>query len=163
GPDGKEQGGWGIHGTLNKEFLGHALSKGCIRMAPEEAKELKEKIPIGTPLKNIYEIFGFDGELLEIRTDIYNLVKDPESKIKEMLPEQRFLNKVKLEKILEEMEKRKKIYIKTCMELYKKYIRPLDDNKPHPDLIKKYPEIKNYLKTMEENKKLVIELKEILL
>jgi hypothetical protein len=163
GPDGKEQGGWGIHGCIIKEFLGHAVSKGCIRMDPDEAKELKKIIPIGTPLKNIYEIVGIDIEngLIEIRADIYNRVRNLKDYFLEnLLVEDGFINITKLEKILEEASRRTHEYVKMAKELYRKYIRPLDEIPT--DLLQRYPKINDYLKKMEENKKLVLEFKELL-
>lgn len=43
--------GIGIHGTRDIWSLGSAASHGCIRMDPEEVKELYEIVPIGTPFR----------------------------------------------------------------------------------------------------------------
>ena len=73
---GKDQGGWGIHGYPHAEFIGHATSQGCLGMIPDEAKELKRIVPVGTPIKNSYQLFllGEDGSI-EIRPDIYSMIK----------------------------------------------------------------------------------------
>ena len=42
--------GQGIHGTKEIESLGTAASRGCIRMAVRDVKELYELVPEGTPL-----------------------------------------------------------------------------------------------------------------
>lgn len=40
----------GIHPTAAEESIGEALSKGCIRMQPEDARRLYSMIPVGTPV-----------------------------------------------------------------------------------------------------------------
>jgi hypothetical protein len=42
--------GAGIHGTDQTQTLGTAASRGCIRMAIPEVKQLYERIPVGTPI-----------------------------------------------------------------------------------------------------------------
>jgi len=42
--------GAGIHGTDQLDSLGTAASRGCIRMAIPEVKELYEKVDVGTPV-----------------------------------------------------------------------------------------------------------------
>lgn len=44
---------YGIHGTDNPASILHAISNGCIRMYNKDAKELYDRVPIGTPV-NIY-------------------------------------------------------------------------------------------------------------
>jgi hypothetical protein len=162
---GKDQGGWGIHGSPHKEFVGHALSKGCLALVPEEAEELKKTVPVGTPLSNIYEPLKLSDETLEMCTDFYSLMGDVRKNVLEILPfEEKFISGPKLKKVLEEAEKRKGIYIRALNELYRKYIRPLHENRPHPDLLEKNPEISSkYLKAMSENKKLVVPVEELLI
>ncbi len=41
----------GFHGTPNRESVGQASSHGCIRMNPEEIKELFPKISLNTVVK----------------------------------------------------------------------------------------------------------------
>jgi hypothetical protein len=163
--DGKDWGGWGIHGSPHKEFVGHALSKGCIRLTPEEAEELKKIVPIGTAIRNVYEPVRLSGELLEIYSDVYSLMNDMKAPILEAVSlEGRLISDAKVNGILEESEKRRKTYVENVAELYKKYIRPLPDNQAHPDLLQKNPEIgSKYLKTLSENRKLVVPVEELLI
>ncbi len=42
--------GVGIHGTLNLDSLGTRASHGCIRMAPNDVRELYDLVPKGTPI-----------------------------------------------------------------------------------------------------------------
>ncbi|UTR17035.1 L,D-transpeptidase family protein [Salipaludibacillus sp. LMS25] len=41
---------YGIHGTDDPASIGHAVSRGCIRMYNEDVEELASIIPIGTPV-----------------------------------------------------------------------------------------------------------------
>lgn len=40
--------GYGIHGTNKPEFIGQAVSNGCIRMHNKDIVELFQAVPIGT-------------------------------------------------------------------------------------------------------------------
>lgn len=44
---------YGIHGTDMPESISKAVSHGCIRMFNNDAKELYDMVPIGTPV-NVY-------------------------------------------------------------------------------------------------------------
>jgi lipoprotein-anchoring transpeptidase ErfK/SrfK len=41
----------GIHGTWQPKLLGQAVSYGCIRVANETANLLRDRIPVGTPIR----------------------------------------------------------------------------------------------------------------
>lgn len=41
----------GLHGTWQPELLGRAVSHGCIRIANETANYLRDRIPVGTPIR----------------------------------------------------------------------------------------------------------------
>ncbi|WP_449619784.1 L,D-transpeptidase family protein [Robertmurraya sp. Marseille-Q9965] len=41
---------YGIHGTNDPSSIGHAVSRGCIRMHNHDVEELASIIPIGTPV-----------------------------------------------------------------------------------------------------------------
>lgn len=43
-------GTYGIHGTTSEYSIGYAASHGCIRMFSNDAKELYERVKIGTPV-----------------------------------------------------------------------------------------------------------------
>jgi lipoprotein-anchoring transpeptidase ErfK/SrfK len=39
-----------IHGTNQPEYIGHAISSGCIRMTNEDVIDLYKRVKIGTPV-----------------------------------------------------------------------------------------------------------------
>jgi lipoprotein-anchoring transpeptidase ErfK/SrfK len=41
----------GLHGTWQPQLLGQAVSHGCIRLANETANYLRDRIPLGTPIR----------------------------------------------------------------------------------------------------------------
>jgi len=69
--------GYGIHATNRPVSIGLATSHGCIRMYPELAHKLFEKVKVGTPVKIIYEPvkIGYDPAnkrlFMEVYPDIY--------------------------------------------------------------------------------------------
>lgn len=42
--------GVGIHGTADTEEIGQAVSHGCVRMRPNDVKELFDHVPLHTPV-----------------------------------------------------------------------------------------------------------------
>lgn len=168
---GREQGGWGIHGSPCEELVGYTVSSGCIRMRPAEASELMETIPFRTPLVNEYRIFGMDKKernpkesLITLRSDIYSVFENPVESLKEWLPvKERFLKTGGLRELFTESERRKDQYYRAVWEMYKKFIKPLPENTANPDVVEKNPEMREYLEKMRENKELKFELSEILI
>lgn len=55
-------GRYGIHGTGDEGSIGLASSHGCIRMYNDEAKELYNTVPIGTPVVIVNGSFGPFGQ-----------------------------------------------------------------------------------------------------
>lgn len=55
-------GKYGIHGTLSPWSIGTASSHGCFRMYSEDAQELYETIPVGTPVCVTGGCFGAFGD-----------------------------------------------------------------------------------------------------
>lgn len=51
-------GTYGIHGTIFDDSIGHAASKGCIRMFSEDVAELYRLVPIGTEVVIVNGQFG---------------------------------------------------------------------------------------------------------
>ena len=47
---------YGIHGTNNPSSIGHAVSRGCIRMHNKDVEELASIVPIGTGVLFIHKI-----------------------------------------------------------------------------------------------------------
>jgi lipoprotein-anchoring transpeptidase ErfK/SrfK len=45
-----QKNGYGLHGTKNVDSIGSAASHGCIRMKPDDAKDLYKRAPVGTPV-----------------------------------------------------------------------------------------------------------------
>jgi lipoprotein-anchoring transpeptidase ErfK/SrfK len=41
----------GIHGTNTPSLLGQAVSHGCVRVANEAILQLKDLVPVGTPIR----------------------------------------------------------------------------------------------------------------
>jgi len=41
----------GIHGTYEPQLLGQAVSHGCVRMSNDAAAYLRDRIPVGTPIR----------------------------------------------------------------------------------------------------------------
>ena len=70
--------GYGIHGTNSPWGIGRLVSHGCIRLYPEDIKELFRLVKIGMPVKIIYQPvkFGFEkGRIyVEVHPDIYNKI-----------------------------------------------------------------------------------------
>lgn len=48
--DGNTPSTYGIHPTDESNSIGQALSKGCIRMRPQDARRLYNMVPVGTPI-----------------------------------------------------------------------------------------------------------------
>ncbi|MFH1236810.1 MAG: L,D-transpeptidase [Candidatus Aenigmatarchaeota archaeon] len=157
-----EFGGWGIHGYPHREFNGHAVSQGCIRMLPEEAEELKKSVSVGTPLINVYEILIPGEEFLELCSDIYGRVKNPEDKISLLMTDRGLrLDKPKLADKLNEWADKTQKYRITQKALYTKYIKNLPPDQMHPNLIKDNPEIMEYLDIMKNNSKTYLRINKI--
>jgi L,D-transpeptidase ErfK/SrfK len=71
----------GIHGTVAPQSVYRFESHGCIRLAPEHAKELFSRVKIGTRVEIVYEPVlaarSDDGTIfLEVHPDVYGGRKD---------------------------------------------------------------------------------------
>jgi L,D-transpeptidase ErfK/SrfK len=71
---------YGIHGTNAPFGIGRLVSHGCIRLYPEDIKELFSLVPVGTRVQIIYEPvkIGFkEGRIfVEVHPDIYHKITD---------------------------------------------------------------------------------------
>jgi hypothetical protein len=79
-------GKYGIHGTDEPWSIGKDLSKGCIRMFNNDAKELRKIVPVGTKvtiIKGPYGAFGAGLRTIkpgDVGSDVYAV----QSKLKEL-------------------------------------------------------------------------------
>lgn len=78
---GLKPGACGIHSTTAPPSVYHFQSHGCIRMQPEDAAELFERVAVDAPVEIIYRPLlmarGADGTLyLEVHPDIYDREPD---------------------------------------------------------------------------------------
>lgn len=67
--------GFGIHGTNNRWSIGRLTTHGCIRLSNDDIAELYERIPVGTPVRSLYQTvkIGRSGNDLfaEVHPDLY--------------------------------------------------------------------------------------------
>ncbi|MEW6279409.1 MAG: L,D-transpeptidase family protein [Candidatus Eremiobacterota bacterium] len=65
--------GVGLHSTTQPSSIGAAVSHGCMRMYPESARELFDKVTVGMPVRIEYEPIkvGYDQETGEVCLVIY--------------------------------------------------------------------------------------------
>lgn len=73
---------YGFHGTTDLNSVGKASTHGCIRMYPEDIKELFNIVKVGTPVHVIYnpvEVKEYQNKLfVRAHPDIYNYMNDEE-------------------------------------------------------------------------------------
>ncbi len=79
----------GIHGTNAPASIYHFQTHGCIRLLPENIASLFNEVPIGTPVKIVYQPVLLarlpDGTLyLEVHQDIYGRACDPLATVKQI-------------------------------------------------------------------------------
>lgn len=73
---------YGFHGTTDLSSVGKASTHGCIRMYPDDIKELFNLVNVGTPVHVIYnpiEVKEYQNKLfVRAHPDIYNYMTDEE-------------------------------------------------------------------------------------
>lgn len=73
---------YGLHATADLNSVGQASTHGCIRMYPDDMKELFSLVSVGTPVHVIYnpvEVKEFEHRLfLRVHPDIYGYMTDDE-------------------------------------------------------------------------------------
>jgi len=79
----------GIHGTNAPASIYHFQTHGCIRLLPENIASLFKAVPIGAPVKIVYEPVLLarlpDGTLyLEVHRDAYRKAGDPFATVKQI-------------------------------------------------------------------------------
>ena len=80
----------GIHGTNAPASIYKFQTHGCIRLLPENIERLYKEVPIGTPVKIVYEPVLLarlpDGNYyLEVHPDVYRKAGDPLATVKQMV------------------------------------------------------------------------------
>jgi L,D-transpeptidase ErfK/SrfK len=102
--------GYGIHGTNFPWAVGRLVTHGCIRLYPEDILHLYPIVPIGTPVKIIYEPvkIGFKERriFIEVCEDIYHRIPDPFQFTLKKLEGKGIRNLVDLEKLKEAIDQR---------------------------------------------------------
>lgn len=79
----------GIHGTNAPASIYKFQTHGCIRLWPEHIANLYQQVPIGTPVRIIYEPVLLarlnDGNYyLEVHPDVYHKAGDPTSAVRQL-------------------------------------------------------------------------------
>jgi L,D-transpeptidase ErfK/SrfK len=73
--------GYGIHGTNRPFGVGRRVSAGCLRLYPEDIRELFARVQIGTPVRVIYHPIkmGVEGDtlMIEVHRDYLERISDP--------------------------------------------------------------------------------------
>jgi L,D-transpeptidase ErfK/SrfK len=73
--------GYGIHGTNKPLGVGRRVSHGCIRMYPEDIRDLYGRVERGTPVRIVYQPIKLarnrDQLLLEVHADFLGKIDDP--------------------------------------------------------------------------------------
>jgi L,D-transpeptidase ErfK/SrfK len=73
--------GHGIHGTNKPLGVGRRVSHGCIRLYPDDIEELFKRVPVGTPVRILYQPIKVglrDNRLmLEVHADFLGRIDNP--------------------------------------------------------------------------------------
>jgi L,D-transpeptidase ErfK/SrfK len=82
----------GIHGTNQPTTIFRLSTHGCIRLHPDDARELFERVEVGTTVAVIYEPILVarteTGQVwIEIHTDAYRRIGDPVTRARRLLVE----------------------------------------------------------------------------
>jgi L,D-transpeptidase ErfK/SrfK len=83
--------GYGMHATNRPSSVGFAASHGCMRMYPEQARDLFERVRQGTPVRIIYETLrlGYAPDsrtvYLAVYPDIYHKGTNSWGRLKDLL------------------------------------------------------------------------------
>lgn len=84
--------GYGIHGNNNPFSIGYWVSSGCIRVKNQEIELLYQLLPVGTPVKIVYEpvlLKKKDNQVwLELYADIYGKIPDMKELVRQAVKKQ---------------------------------------------------------------------------
>jgi L,D-transpeptidase ErfK/SrfK len=102
-----------IHGTNAPLGIGRRVSHGCIRLYPEDIRELFETTKPGTPVRIVYQPIkvGVRGDtiLMEAHEDYLNRKEDPLELAVSILKEKGLFNRVDMDVVKETVEKQRGI------------------------------------------------------
>ncbi len=81
---------YGIHGTNAPGSIGRAVSRGCVRLYDDQARELFDLVPLGTPVRIVYETVAPEareglGPAVSIYPDTYRRGTNALSRVLELL------------------------------------------------------------------------------
>jgi L,D-transpeptidase ErfK/SrfK len=106
---------YGIHGTNKPWGVGRLVSRGCIRLYPEDIETLFPLVKIGMPVKFAYELVKFgckDGRIfVEVHPDIYNRIPDLKGHALSLAEKKGLLHKISLPLLFKAVEERKGVPI----------------------------------------------------
>ena len=82
--------GIGIHGTNAPSSIYRLSTHGCIRLHPDDIRDLFDRVDVGTPIRIIYEpvlvASGPSGTWVEVHPDAYRLMGPPLDQAVPLLP-----------------------------------------------------------------------------
>ncbi len=133
--------GVGLHSTTSPTSIGAAASHGCMRMYPESARELFEKVTVGMPVRIEYEPVkvGLDEETGEVFVQVlpdvysrYDLLRHTRERLQEagVLP---FVDEKLLERLVRRQSGRPELALQTQV-MVTRGGQPLDA--PLPGILK---------------------------
>jgi L,D-transpeptidase ErfK/SrfK len=100
--------GYGIHGTSEPFGVGRRVSHGCLRLYPEDIRDLFERVEIGTPVRIIYQPVKVGlkrGALfVEIHHDYSGRLPDPVADVSRQIGELGWRGEIDWKTIDEEIE-----------------------------------------------------------
>jgi L,D-transpeptidase ErfK/SrfK len=83
--------GYGIHGTSEPFGVGRRVSHGCLRLYPEDIRDLFDRVEIGTPVRIIYQPVKVglkrDSLFVEIHPDYSGRLSDPAAEVSRQMEE----------------------------------------------------------------------------
>lgn len=83
--------GYGIHGTIEPFGVGRRVSRGCLRLYPEDIRDLFHRVQIGTPVRIIYRPVKVGlrkgGLFVEIHPDYSGRIADSAEEVRRQLRE----------------------------------------------------------------------------
>jgi L,D-transpeptidase ErfK/SrfK len=108
--------GHGIHGTNDPFGIGRRASRGCIRLYPQDIRELFGHVQIGTPVRIIYQpikVAVLAGELMaEVHPDFLGRQKDSMHALQQMLAGLNWLEEIDQEAVAKALREQRGIPVR---------------------------------------------------